>query len=90
MRPPWTWSDTGFVYLGEHTIEGYTGSLYAGINKATNMVEIGMMTASGWVILEQSSSALVKNTWYDVTVTTVDDLITVAVNSVVYLTYQVL
>ena len=90
VKPTSTWSDTGFVYLGEHTIEGYTGSLYAGINKATNMVEIGILTASGWMLLEQSSSALVKNTWYDVTVTTVDDLITVAVNSVVYLTYQVL
>jgi hypothetical protein len=89
VKPTSTWSDARFVNLGYHTIEGLTGTLYAGINKATNMVEIGMLTATGWVLLEQAATALVKNTWYDVTVTTVDDLVTVAVNSVVYLTYQV-
>ena len=48
-----------------------------------------MMTATGWVILDQASTTLVKNTWYDLTVTTFEDTVTVAVNGTVYLTYDV-
>jgi hypothetical protein len=83
------WTDAGFIDLGEQTIDGVSGTLYAGINKATMQVQIGMMTTTGWVVLEQASTTLVKNTWYDLTVTTFEDTVTVAVNGKVYLTYDV-
>jgi hypothetical protein len=83
------WTDAGFIDLGEQTIDGLTGTLYAGINKTTMQVEIGLMTTTGWVLLEQGTTSLVKNTWYDLTVTTFEDTVTVAVDGRVYLTYDV-